>query len=99
MMKNAFNTLQQSYEEIGKHLQRIKKIKSFMHRYNWKGINYPSIKDDWTEFEKHNPTIALNVLYVKINIYLPYISKHDSNNEKQIIFYRFRTEMDDIILQ
>ena len=31
----------------------------------WKGINYPSKTDDWKTFEKNNPTIALNILYIK----------------------------------
>ena len=29
------------------------------------GIHYPSDKDDWKNYEKHNLTIALNVLYTK----------------------------------
>ena len=28
-------------------------------------MNFPSGKDDWKKFEKNNPTIALNILYVK----------------------------------
>ena len=45
--------------------QRITKIKHFIMRYNWVGINFPSEKDDWKRFEKNNVTIALNVLYFK----------------------------------
>ena len=37
----------------------------FIKKYNWKGIRYPSGKDDWKKFEKNNPTIALNVLYAR----------------------------------
>ena len=33
-------------EEIGKHAERITKIKSFINKYNWEGINFPSEKDD-----------------------------------------------------
>ena len=29
-------------------------------------INYPSGKDHWKKFEKNDPPIALNVLYVRI---------------------------------
>ena len=37
-------------------------------------------------FEKNNPTIALNILYVKEKEILPaYVSKHNSTREKQII--------------
>ena len=65
-----------NYEEIKKDLQRITKIKN----------NFPSQKDDWRKFEKNNVTIALNVLYAKKEkIYLAYVSKHNSNREKQVI--------------
>ena len=36
----------------------------FINKYNWKGINYTSKIDDWETFEKNNPTIALNILYI-----------------------------------
>ena len=38
------------------------------------------------KIEKNNITIAHNVLYAKyIYIYPPYVSKHNSNREKQVI--------------
>ena len=50
------------------------------------GTSYPSKIDDWKTFEKNNPTIALNILYTKEKEIFPvYISKIDSNCEKQII--------------
>ena len=36
-----------NYEEIGKHAERITKIKPFINKYNWEGINYPSERDYW----------------------------------------------------
>ena len=49
-------------------------------------INFPSKKDDWKKCEENNVTIALNVLYAKIEkIYPAYVSKHNSNREKQVI--------------
>ena len=48
-----------------KDLQRIIKIKCFIDKYNWEGINYPSKKDDWKKFEKNNLTSVLNTLYAK----------------------------------
>ena len=58
-----------------------------MDKYNWKGINYASMEnDDWKTFEKNNPIIALNILYIKEKKIGPaYISKIYSNCEKQII--------------
>ena len=52
-----------NYEEIKKDPQRIAKIKPFINKHSWEGINYPSEKDDWKQIEKNNVTIALNVLY------------------------------------
>ena len=57
-----------------------------MNKYNWDEINYPSKTEDWETFEKSNPTIALNILYIKEKqTYPAYISKIDSNCEKHVI--------------
>ena len=50
--------------KIGKKTQKITKIKLFINRYNWKGKNYSSGKEDWKNFEKNNPKIALNAMFV-----------------------------------
>ena len=34
--------------------KRVSNIKPFMNRYNWKGINYPTKRDDWKTLEKNN---------------------------------------------
>ena len=48
--------------------------------------NFPSEKYDWEKIEKNNVTIAPNVLYVKKEkIYPAYVSKHNSNREKQVV--------------
>ena len=44
-----------------------------------------SEKDDWRKFEKNNNIISLNVLYAKKEIYPAYLSRYNSNREKQII--------------
>ena len=41
-----------NHEEIKKDPQRITKIKPFINKYNWEGINFPSVKDDWKKFDK-----------------------------------------------
>ena len=48
-----------------KNPQRVTKIKPFINKYNWEGINLPSEEDNWKKFEKNNVTIALNVLHAK----------------------------------
>ena len=57
------NTL--SHKGTGKNPERITKLKYFVNKYNWKGINYPLEKDDWKTFGKINQKIALNALYAK----------------------------------
>ena len=67
-------------------MQRITKVKLFINKYNSEGINFPPEKDDWKRFEKNKVTIALNVLYAKKEkIYPAYVSKQNSNREKQVI--------------
>ena len=79
-------TVALNYEEIKKDQQRTTKIKSFVDKYNWAEINYPSEKDNWKKFKKNSLTIALNVFYAKKeNPYPAYISKHNSKHEKQVI--------------
>ena len=56
-------TVALNYEEIGKNPERITKIKTFINKCKWKGINFSSEKGDWKKFEKSNVTIALNVLH------------------------------------
>ena len=62
-------TVNLSYEETGKDRQRIINIKSFINKYNWEGINYPSKKEDWKKFEKNNVTVAINVCILKKKMY------------------------------
>ena len=61
----AFN-----HEQIGKHPERITKIKPFINKPNWEKINSPSEKDNWKKFEKNNVTTVLNVLYAKKKKYI-----------------------------
>ena len=69
-----------------KNPERTTKIKPCIDKYNWEGINYPSEKDDWKITEKNNLTIGFNVLYgKKEKIYPAFVSKHNSNCEKQVI--------------
>ena len=80
-------TVELIYEEIKKDQQRITKIKPFINKDNWEGINIPSEKGDWQKIEKNNLKIDLNVLYAKKEkMYPAYGSKHNSNREKQVIF-------------
>ena len=56
-------TVTLNHEEIKKDLERMRKIKSFMEKYNWQEIIFPSEKDDWKKIEENNLIFAVNVLY------------------------------------
>ena len=50
-------------------------------------MNYLSEKDDWGKFDESNQTITRDILYLKNEKICPaYVSKHNSNHEKQIHF-------------
>ena len=66
--------------------QGITKVKPFINKYNWEGINLSSEKEYWKQIDKNNIKITLNVLYAKEEkTYPAYISNHNSNREKQVI--------------
>ena len=56
-----------NYQIIESNPQRISKLKPYINKYNWEGINFPAGSKEWQKFERNNDTIALNVLYVEQN--------------------------------
>ena len=60
-----------NHKEIKWNPERVSNIKPFINKYNWKGINYSSKIDDWKMFEKNNPTMVLNILYIKEKEIIP----------------------------
>ena len=64
-----------------------------MDKHNQEGINYLSEKDDWKKFEKNNLTISLDVLYAtNEETYPSYVTKQNSNHEKQAILLMISNE-------
>ena len=53
-----------NYQTIETHPERISKLKPYINKYNWEGINFPAGSKEWQKFEKNN-TIVLNILYVE----------------------------------
>ena len=81
-------TVALSHKQIKNHLERISNLKPFIDQYNWKGINFPSQKEDWEKFQSNNKSIALNILFVPYNTEktrLAYKSKYNFKRENQII--------------
>ena len=67
---NGFqNTLDDAlnYQTIETHPERISKLKPYINKYNWEGINFSAGPEDGKKFERNNKTIALNVLYIPRN--------------------------------
>ena len=59
-----------------------------MDNYNWNDLEFPAGHKDYSAFEKNNPKIPLNILYVPYNtkeIVPSYISKHNKTHDTQTI--------------
>ena len=82
-------TVALNYQNTRKIPQRISKVKPFINKYDWKGINFPSPKKDTgKKFESNNKSIALNVLFVAYSaekIRLAYKSKDNFKRKNQVI--------------
>ena len=80
-------TVASNHEKIGGHPGRITKIQPFKSKYNWKGKNYSSQKDDWKKFQENNLKTALNIFYAKNGkIYPPYVSQQNSKCGNKLFF-------------
>ena len=67
-----------NYINIPNRPERISNLVLFIPNYNWGEINFHAGPKEYSDFEKYNGTIALNVFYVpqkEIDIRLCYISK------------------------
>ena len=77
------------YQTIAKKTpERISKLKHYINKYNWKGIDFPAGPKDWVKFEKNNKTIALKVFYILRNtktISVAYRSEYNNKRKKQVI--------------
>ena len=79
-------TVALNYEEIQKDLQRITKVKPFINKYNLKGINFPSEKMIGKNLRKiMQQQLLMFFMLKKEKMYFAYVSKYNSNREKQVI--------------
>ena len=82
-------TVALNYEQIRDHPERISKIKSFIGKYDWKEIDFPSQGKDWKKFESNNKSVALNILYLACKtekIRHAYKLTYNLTRENQVIF-------------
>ena len=79
-LDNALN-----YQTIETHSERIPKLKLYINKYNWEGIEFSAGPKEWQKFERNNKTIALSLLYIPHNtktIRVAYGSKHNNQRKK-----------------
>ena len=77
-----------NYQNIETHPQRISKLKPYVNKYNWEGIEFPAGPKEWGKFERNNKTTALNVLYMPHNtktITVANRSEYKNKCRKQVI--------------
>ena len=85
--QNALNDAL-NYQNIETHPERISKLKPYINKYNWEGIEFLAGPKEWEKFERNNKTIALNVLYIPHNtkkISVAYRSEYNNKRKKQVI--------------
>ena len=89
------------HQEIGNDPERISKIKPYVDKYNWAGINFPTPRNQWKKFEKQNPNVALNVLYIEggKKVRQGYISKFNTVRAKCVDLLIVEIEKRSIIRQ
>ena len=76
-----------NYQTIETHPERISKLKPYINKYNWEGIEFPAGQKEWKKFEQNNETLALNVLYIPHNTKtsVAYRSEYNNKRKKQVI--------------
>ena len=76
-----------------KNYQKQQKLDYLKNKNNQKGINVSSEKDGRKKIDKNYGTIAVKVSYAKKNkLYPAYVSKQNSNCEKQVILSMISNE-------
>ncbi|XP_057296218.1 uncharacterized protein LOC130625168 [Hydractinia symbiolongicarpus] len=72
------------HEEIGTNPQRISKLEPYMEQYSWQAIEFPTSIKDISKFEKNNPDIAVNVLYLTGKTFNILRQSTHNGREKQV---------------
>ena len=80
-------TVTLNHKEIGKNPERIIKIKPFINKYKWKGINFPLEKGDWKYMIKNNVKTAINILYAKKEKYILLMFQNITQIVKHKLFF------------
>ena len=76
------------YQNMEAHPERMSKLKPYINKYNWEGIDFPAGPKDWIKFEKNNKNVALNILFIPHNtktITVAYRSEYNNKRKNQVI--------------
>ena len=66
----------------------MSKLKPYINKYDWEGIEFPAGPKEWIKLERNNKTIALNILLIQRNtkaISVAYRSEYNNKRKKQVI--------------
>ena len=72
-----------NHQTIKTNPERISKLKPYINKYNWKGIEFSAGPKDLIKFERNNKTIALNILYIKHNAETISVAYRSEYNHKR----------------
>ena len=76
-----------NYQTIKTNPERISRLKPYINKYNWEGIEFPGGSKDWKKFEGNNKKISLNILFIPHNteiIRAAYRSECNHKHKKQV---------------
>ena len=77
-----------NYQTIKTNPERILKLKPYISKYNWEGIDFQAGPKEWQKFERNNKTIALNILFIQRNRKtksVAYRSEYSNKRKRQVI--------------
>ena len=66
----------------------MSKLKPYINKYNWEGIEFPAGPNKWIKLERNNKAIALNILLIQRNTKarsVAYRSEYNNKRKKQVI--------------
>ena len=71
------------YQNMEAHPERMSKLKPYINKYNWEGIDFPAGPKDWIKFEKNNKNVALNILFIPHNTKTITVAYRSEYNNKR----------------
>ena len=64
---NSFQSALDDALSYSQNPERVSKLKPYINRYNWEGIDFPAGPREWEKYEQNNKAISLNILFIPRN--------------------------------